>query len=559
MKSIPQAMVVVVSVLTLTRVLLATPGSSAYQAVMTSASTATATGYAQLGDVSRPGSPLNPCECRASVAVQVTENGTAAGTPVAGVFVQLRSSRGVPQAMGITDDNGVATMEQVPGREDYAVWVLQTPDSEGDQVSMIPNLSCSADVYVVVPRSPDLAVPTTPATVTPIPTATLPPAPTPMVDNIEVVSQMGGPGSFVQDIYVTGNYAYLAELCGASLWVVDISDPANPVGVSLYDGLDFAYAVHVVGDYAYIADGDALRVIDVSDPATPHAVGFVDTPGWVRGIYVAGNYAYVADESLHIVDISNPREPTIVGVVPVPAEDVHVSGDYAYVAAGHATGLRIIDVSDPVAPVPVGFVNTRQYTKDVFVAGDYAYVISHDGLHVIDISEPTAPIEAGFLAASYACPDAFFDRDRAVCEIYVANGYAYVAGGTTGMHVVDVSDPTTPVEVSFYTPGSSSNGVYAADAPLGSTRAYVYLAGGERGLLVLRFGPISTTPSPTRPVSPTTTPTATVTLTPVSTPTATVTPTTAATPEPAWHAIYLPHVKVSHQKFLTHSGRPSAR
>jgi len=91
----------------------------------------------------------------------------------------------------------------------------------------------------------------------------------------------------------------------------------------------------------------ALVVIGVSVLAVPaladcpEFVGWVDTPGSARGVAVSGSRAYVADgeEGLRVIDIGNPSAPVEVGFVDTPgAEDVAVSGGYAYVAGGGAFG-----------------------------------------------------------------------------------------------------------------------------------------------------------------------------------------------------------------------------
>jgi hypothetical protein len=57
----------------------------------------------------------------------------------------------------------------------------------------------------------------------------------------------------------------------------------------------------------------------------------------------------------------------------------------------------------------------------------------------------------------------------------VAGAYAYVAAGSSGLRVIDVSDPAAPVEVGFYdTPGEAWGVAVAGD--------YVHLADGSAGL-----------------------------------------------------------------------------
>ena len=82
-----------------------------------------------------------------------------------------------------------------------------------------------------------------------------------------------------------------------------------------------------------------------------------------KGIFIQNNYAYIAAEKMFsILDISNPYEPKEAGYADIPvygmAEDIFVSGQYAYVAASLA-GLRIFDISNPQLPVEVGFYNDQ--------------------------------------------------------------------------------------------------------------------------------------------------------------------------------------------------------
>ncbi|MCG2721624.1 MAG: S8 family serine peptidase, partial [Thermodesulfovibrionales bacterium] len=115
-------------------------------------------------------------------------------------------------------------------------------------------------------------------------------------------------------------------------------------------------------------------------------------------IHVSGNYAYVAcngfdyvDNSvvLEIIDIADLVDPKIVGYLYMPGEvsaySVDVSGNYAYLAAGDL-GLQVVDVTNPAKPLSVGSYATPGYAYDVFVSGNYAYVAdSSAGIQVIEV------------------------------------------------------------------------------------------------------------------------------------------------------------------------------
>jgi hypothetical protein len=64
--------------------------------------------------------------------------------------------------------------------------------------------------------------------------------------------------------------------------------------------------------------------------------------------------------------------------------------------------------------------------------------------------------------------------------VVVRDGHAYVAAGDGGLRVVDISDPTSPIEIGYYdTPGWAQEVALADD--------YIYLADDAGGLLILHF------------------------------------------------------------------------
>jgi len=162
-----------------------------------------------------------------------------------------------------------------------------------------------------------------------------------------------------------------------------------------------------------------------------------------------------------------------VGHIGGAALAVAVQGDYAYIGAGPR--LTILDISNPASPTVVGkTLPLPDIVHDVAVVGSYAYVADGSaGLRVVDISTPVNPAEVGF-----------YDTPGGANGVAVAGGYAYVVGDSGhpdyigGLRVVDVSTPANPTEVGFYdTPGSAS-GVAVAGG-------YAYVADARGGLRVV--------------------------------------------------------------------------
>jgi hypothetical protein len=178
---------------------------------------------------------------------------------------------------------------------------------------------------------------------------------------------------------------------------VDISDPADPIEIGCYDDipggydtLGYAEGVAVLGNYAYLADGDSgLVILDISDPTHPVQTGYCDTPGEACNIAVTDDYAFVADwpEGLQIIDVTDPSHPTIAGHHDLPgrAYGVAVAGQLAYVADWDA-GLQIVNVSNPSEPTIAGYYNTPGHAYGVAVAGKYAYVADQDHFEIFDCS-----------------------------------------------------------------------------------------------------------------------------------------------------------------------------
>jgi hypothetical protein len=85
----------------------------------------------------------------------------------------------------------------------------------------------------------------------------------------------------------------------------------------------------------------------------------------------------------------------------------------------------------------VGAVETPSYAEDVAVVGDRAYVAdSRSGLRVIDISDPTLPVELGAL-----------DTPGYALVVEVVGDLAYLSDGSYGLRIIDVSNPAVPVEL----------------------------------------------------------------------------------------------------------------
>jgi hypothetical protein len=215
-----------------------------------------------------------------------------------------------------------------------------------------------------------------------------------------------------------------------------------------------------------------------------HLVGQLG--GMSRAVAVQGNFVYVGVGPrlaiLKLDTLAGPGHPLFVGqtaVLPGIVESVAVQGDYAYVAIKE--GLHIIDVRDPTQPAVIGEwqppeppeIGVTRWVNAVAVSGAYAYLAaSSSGLRILDISNPNAPAAA-----------AVYDTQHAN-GIALANNYAYVAD-SGGLYIINVNLPSSPQLAAVF-----DSQVFDDVAVVGN---YACVAAGRSGLRIVDVS-ISTAP-----------------------------------------------------------------
>jgi len=264
----------------------------------------------------------------------------------------------------------------------------------------------------------------------------------------------------IWDVYVDGNYAYLAAL-GRGLLILDVSDKSSPVLVGSCELPEPAFYVCVSDGFAYItSDYEGLQIVNVSDPTSPEFIRSLT--GDVKDVYAAGGLLLVAGDSggLSILDVTDPANPVTIANYPTRgyAHAVDMSGSLAFVAHGKA-GVKVVDVSDPFHPECVGTLETGRYVHSTFASGNYVYFTeSAGGLGVMDASDPTNPVLLG--AA---------DTPGSADGLWVVGDYAYVAD-YRALRIFDVSTPSAPHEV-----GACDRGADAAYTQLAVSGNYAYV------------------------------------------------------------------------------------
>ncbi|HEX8684816.1 MAG TPA: hypothetical protein VF707_21035, partial [Ardenticatenaceae bacterium] len=246
-----------------------------------------------------------------------------------------------------------------------------------------------------------------------------------------------------------------------------------------------------------------LAITDIQDPSHPSYMGGYATEFEMQGcgagkLAVIGSYLYTDLCGFSVYDASDPTSPTLVASPDYYMDDIAVRDSSAHVIGTPRTSdsplrpeLSIFDVSQPDDPTTVGsfeFPFPYNWVPGIALSDTYAYVTAfRAGLWVIDISDSTNPTEVGFYRAN--------ESDQRSVDIAAWGGYAFVAEnnwddfvytggvGRGGVRVYDVSDPSQPRPVDFFSTPGMPRHITVHDG-------LIYLADDQGGVFVFRFAPL---------------------------------------------------------------------
>ncbi|MDJ0867497.1 MAG: Ig-like domain-containing protein, partial [Myxococcota bacterium] len=240
---------------------------------------------------------------------------------------------------------------------------------------------------------------------------------------------------------------FVAVASGAGIEIVPFAGRATtadtprgqlgPVGI--------ARRIAVADDVAYVASGPSgVQVVDVG-ASPPARLTHVDTPGAAADVAVLGRYLVTAD-GFSGIRIQERREldAAVPGSTPVSSLRVvsglgsvtglALDGDRLY---AFGSSLSVVDLRFPNSPVVLASgIATPGEPSGLAVADGIAVLAAGSaGLRVLDVSDPSDPIEIG----------AFEPGGPGLAEhVVLLDGYALVAWGEAGLRVLDVRDPTQP-------------------------------------------------------------------------------------------------------------------
>ncbi|MEW6743490.1 MAG: hypothetical protein AB1486_12105 [Planctomycetota bacterium] len=267
------------------------------------------------------------------------------------------------------------------------------------------------------------------------------------VSNPEDIVQLGFVQvyPYIDDMCLAGDLLYLA---GNGMEIVDVSDPSAPFILSQW-GNAYTPGIVVAGSFAYVTDDDdrTLHVVDVSNPADPIGRGELQPYGRAEFVDVSGTTVFVCDRDygLLAVDVNDPAEPVLLSMTCtgyyVTAIDVE---DGLGTVTANLSTVHMVDLSDPFAPGPLGSTtaipdslpNNTPWNAGVDTRGAVAVVSDLDeGINIYDVGDPNAPVLVSSLSLAGGL----------VYPVVQMGNLVYV--GTNEIVILDISDPAHPVQV----------------------------------------------------------------------------------------------------------------
>ena len=216
--------------------------------------------------------------------------------------------------------------------------------------------------------------------------------------------------------------------------------------------------IKTYGHYAYVTNemygtNEGLMILDLQYlPDSVRFVGSYDISPDIRShnlsIDVATGFAYIEESNgWLILDLADPENPIDVGIISAPGHDIMVRNDTAYVAEGWGSIFSIWDVTSKAHPQELVSIASPSngYLHNIWPTEDGNYVLTTEEtdnrtVKIWDISD----LNNVNLVAEYLAPNDLAHN------VHVEGDYAFISHYTSGVAVLDIHDPTNPVEVAVY-------------------------------------------------------------------------------------------------------------
>jgi len=197
-------------------------------------------------------------------------------------------------------------------------------------------------------------------------------------------------------------------------------------------------SVAIIGTMAYVADDTGLKIIDLSNLYEPKVIGNYLTANVASSITVVGSIAYLATSlsGLQIINIGNPTKPIFIAdYTTVDANNVIVINNTVLVTG--TTGLHIFNKN---TGQQLGNYLTTNPIKNINVQGNTAFIATGSGgLEIVNISDLTNPTLLGR-----------YTETQFVNGVTIINTMALITDLILGLQIIDINNLNKPIMLGQY-------------------------------------------------------------------------------------------------------------
>ncbi len=317
-------------------------------------------------------------------------------------------------------------------------------------------------------------------------------------DNIQVLGESPILPQYVEHITSNGKGLLFVSCGSGGLAILNAHNPASTGILSILDTHGYTESAALYGEYVLLADGpQGVQIVDYSNVYEPETVSEAYPMAYVYDIVIKDNIAYAAGggSGLFTVDLSNPESPAEAGLTLLDgfqygAEIV----DGNLYLAGAWGGVSMFDLGNPSQPMLISTTQTNGWAMALAgVENNLIVMDGANGIKILNTSLNSPPelvselVYDGYIITGDADENTVFvlDEEKGMItidysvkanpkpisrwipllygrKVDVSDGFCYVAGGLSGMHVYDLKEADTPLETYWYDTGTGfANEVYA--------------------------------------------------------------------------------------------------
>ena len=238
-------------------------------------------------------------------------------------------------------------------------------------------------------------------------------------------------------------------------------------------------------DLSPLPDNSPIQLTTYNYIAQSHNL-WIDSSGYVFIEHQTG-------DNIHITNLNpNPSSPIYSGTfgnLAANCHDIYTRNNIAYVSEGWSNQFGIYNISDfnniiQLATIPCeGYAHNAWLNTngDILVTTEETENMSIKIWDIADLNNITLLSE-------------YLGENHLAHNVHIKNNFLYISHYTTGLKIVDIFNPSYPVEVGAYDtyPQNDGSGFYGCWGAFPFTNNnYVYASDMQNGLYVLEFQEIN--------------------------------------------------------------------